>query len=285
MKKRLVVILCFCISYPVLSQTDHKLNETRLKLIAREMCNCISPSTDTLHKRVKEFIKDILLFGENSATASFNKWRESASAKEIASAETSLLYLKDSSGLMLLSQKCLASIKSKYPSDFNLLIDTTTDNYEKLIETILSDKKCELLGIIMRIDMTDVTSRRPGEPFINIKIDKRNYQVDNFLTIPEDSIHIKLYCTGTEDGDTVSVYLNYKIVIENLPITNKPFEKTLCISNEEENSLVIFAENLGRIPPNISMLEIKYGNKVEKIKISTNLMNNRSVIITHPLKE
>lgn len=265
----------------LLSQTDRKLSNEKLKVIAGEMCSCMMPSIDTLHPRVKEMVYDALSFGLNSSTASLSKWVEKAPKKAIDSVNRHLLFLHNPDGLPKLFAKCLSFINERYPADNKILIDSTTDNYEKLIETILSDSKCEFLGIIMRLEGIDVSSPRPGEPYVNIKIDKRTYKWDDFLTVPDDSIHIKIYSPGKVDGDEVSVYLNYEIIIENLKITTKPFEKTLCISKEEFNSLVFYAENLGRTAPNTAMLEIKYGNKIKKINVSTDLKNNKAVLITY----
>lgn len=71
-----------------------------------------------------------------------------------------------------------------------------------------------------------------------------------------------------EDGDIISVYHNRRQFIKNLPILNKKSIHTLRLNRDTElHEIILYAENLGRIPPNTSTLKVFDGNKEHTIAI------------------
>ncbi len=73
-----------------------------------------------------------------------------------------------------------------------------------------------------------------------------------------------------EDGDIISVYHNRRQFIKNLPIIHEKSKHTLRLDRDTElHELILFAENLGRIPPNTSTLTVFDGAKEHKIQISS----------------
>ncbi len=73
-----------------------------------------------------------------------------------------------------------------------------------------------------------------------------------------------------EDGDIISVYHNRRQFIKNLPIVNKKSIHTLRLNRDTElHEIIIYAENLGRIPPNTSTLKVFDGSKEHQIQITS----------------
>lgn len=73
-----------------------------------------------------------------------------------------------------------------------------------------------------------------------------------------------------EDQDTISIYLNRSPIIERLGILKKPFKETVRLDrNTELNEIILFAENLGQIPPNTSILTIIDGETKHRLIISS----------------
>ena len=71
-----------------------------------------------------------------------------------------------------------------------------------------------------------------------------------------------------EDMDTVSIYLNRRPLARNIAIFKKPFKQSLLLErNSELNEIILFAENLGQVPPNTSDLLIIDGNKRHQLII------------------
>ncbi|HEY4063497.1 MAG TPA: hypothetical protein VGM30_16435 [Puia sp.] len=103
-------------------------------------------------------------------------------------------------------------------------------------------------------------------------------------TIPmrgADSATITLYDNGEIDGDSVSLYLNGELLLQHLRLTAQP--KVLTISIDKSlpvNKLVLFAENLGRLPPNTALMEVSVRGKTYDLFLSTDYKRNASVEFT-----
>jgi len=71
-----------------------------------------------------------------------------------------------------------------------------------------------------------------------------------------------------EDGDIISVYHNRRQFIKNLAIVNRKSIHTLRLNRDTElHEIILYAENLGRIPPNTSTLKVFDGTKEHQIQI------------------
>lgn len=75
-------------------------------------------------------------------------------------------------------------------------------------------------------------------------------------TVSESSLQIGLYDHRNIDNDIVTIYLNQKIIVENLQLKRKKqfFEILL---KPGENTITLHAENLGEVAPNTAAILIK----------------------------
>lgn len=98
------------------------------------------------------------------------------------------------------------------------------------------------------------------------------------LTVNSSHVKVSLYDNGEVDGDTVSVYLNSKIVLSNKRLSTLPLELTLQL--DQENSLqeiTVVAENLGRIPPNSALMIVQAGDQRYRVQITSTEQKNAVV--------
>lgn len=96
-----------------------------------------------------------------------------------------------------------------------------------------------------------------------------------------DSIKIALYDNGEIDGDSVSLYLNNELLIQHQRLTDQA--KTLIIAIDRSlpvNKLVLFAENMGKLPPNTALMEVTVHGKTYNIFLSTDYKRNATVEFT-----
>lgn len=71
-----------------------------------------------------------------------------------------------------------------------------------------------------------------------------------------------------EDFDTVSIYLNRRPLAEKIGIFKKPYKQTFRLDrNSELNEVILYAENLGLVPPNTSDLLIIDGKRKHQLII------------------
>ncbi|WP_207427768.1 hypothetical protein [Pedobacter sp. SYSU D00535] len=85
-----------------------------------------------------------------------------------------------------------------------------------------------------------------------------------------------------EDNDTVSVYFNRNLIAGKQKISKKPFKFKLTIADGSGlNEVLLFAENLGHIPPNTSQLLIIDGNKTHRLLIESDKQKTAAVYLRY----
>lgn len=106
----------------------------------------------------------------------------------------------------------------------------------------------------------------------------RTNELVKVLTVHDPEVTVKLYDNGEIDGDTISVYLDKKLVLSSKGLTANPLTVKFKIDEENtEHELVMVAENLGRIPPNTSLMIVEAGEQRFDVRISSTEQKNAMV--------
>lgn len=109
---------------------------------------------------------------------------------------------------------------------------------------------------------------------------QRQTVVTNEIAVSSDSIRISFYDNGDIDGDSISVFLNGNPVLEKQMISAKALTVYIKLDPTKEfNDLAMFAENLGRIPPNTALMVVYDGDTPQEVFLTNNLQQNGSVRI------
>ena len=111
------------------------------------------------------------------------------------------------------------------------------------------------------------------------EVNMRKTVVQETVFFKSDSLQIALYDNGEVDGDTVSVLMNGKIFLANERLGTKAIKKTIHVDhNTDKIELVMYAENLGSIPPNTGLMVIRDGKDIYEVRFSGDLQQNASII-------
>jgi hypothetical protein len=91
------------------------------------------------------------------------------------------------------------------------------------------------------------------------------------IPLTGDSIELRFYDNAEIDGDSISLFLNNRLIFEHIRLTGTAYTIKLPVNElNENNELVMVAENLGSIPPNTSyMLAIVNEKRYEAMLKST----------------
>jgi len=82
------------------------------------------------------------------------------------------------------------------------------------------------------------------------------------IPLAGDSIELRFYDNAEIDGDSISLFLNDKLIFQHIRLTGSAYSIKLAISElKESNELIMVAENLGSIPPNTSYMVATSGDK------------------------
>ena len=115
-------------------------------------------------------------------------------------------------------------------------------------------------------------------PAKEVILEKRNNELVKEITVDHDSISVTLYDNGIIDGDSITLIYNDKILTTHQLLTEKPLTFFIKIaSGNSRNELVMYAENLGSIPPNTALMIIYDGTKRYELNINSTKNSNGSV--------
>jgi len=111
------------------------------------------------------------------------------------------------------------------------------------------------------------------------EISLRRTEVIRTIDFKSDSLTLILYDNGVVDGDTVSVVLNDEVIIPKLGLTEQAYRKVIKIPPGLGDSLqlVIYAENLGSIPPNSGLLIVEDGSDRYKVGFEGDMKKSSAV--------
>lgn len=106
------------------------------------------------------------------------------------------------------------------------------------------------------------------------------------IEISSNVIKVELYDNGEIDYDSVTLYLNDKMVMPKAMLTHNAINITLALNDSLEfNELSMFADNLGLIPPNTAAL-ILYDGKIRyEIMMLSDLSRNATIKLRKKKKE
>lgn len=184
----------------------------------------------------------------------------------------------------------LKILHSKIPSDSarflcikNLKLNLTKDvGIEKLNGTFTGAGENSLPcypGNVYLQRFSDANKQYIPQSYLtNILLDSRDPNVflktklsrPIVIEVSENVIRLEIKDYLKEDGDIISVYHNRRPFIKNQLIVNRPSSHILRLNrNQELHEIILYAENLGRIPPNTSNLKIYDGIKEHQVMIQS----------------
>jgi hypothetical protein len=111
-------------------------------------------------------------------------------------------------------------------------------------------------------------------------ISSRKNEIVKTITTSAKEVFIKIYDNGTIDNDTVSVYVDNKLVVSKQRLTEKAITVKLKL-DEDEHELVMVAENLGEIPPNTSLMVVNAGEQTYEVRITSTEQKNAVVVFKY----
>ena len=114
----------------------------------------------------------------------------------------------------------------------------------------------------------------PAPPDIKNRIN----ELVKTLNISSNQVTVKLFDNGEIDGDTISVYLDNKLVLSDKRLTAAPLILRFDMNEQQdEHELTMVAENLGTIPPNTSLMIVEAGTQRFEVRITSTEQKNAVV--------
>ena len=141
----------------------------------------------------------------------------------------------------------------------------------------------------VKIVATDTVKKveiKPNNPITVIPIPKvlssRENELVKTITTNINEVQIDIYDNGTVDNDTISVYLDKKLVLSKKRLTEKAITMKVNLDSDANyHELVMVAENLGEIPPNTSLMVVKAGAKQYEVRITSTEQKNAVIVFKY----
>ncbi len=119
-------------------------------------------------------------------------------------------------------------------------------------------------------------------PATAAKLEKRETKILKTIEVSQKTVKVDLYDNGEIDGDSVSLFFNGKLLADNKRLSAKPLSFTLNIDEDDQmNELVMYAENLGSIPPNTALMIVTDGAKRYEVRITSDLQKSGVINFVH----
>ncbi|MFZ1306655.1 MAG: LamG domain-containing protein [Ferruginibacter sp.] len=117
------------------------------------------------------------------------------------------------------------------------------------------------------------------EPEKEIVLENRKNDLVKEIIVENDSISVTLYDNAEIDGDSITLIYNDKILTTHQRLTDKPLTFVIPITRgaNSRNELVMYAENVGSIPPNTALMVIYDGKKRIELNIKSTEKTNGAV--------
>jgi hypothetical protein len=115
-----------------------------------------------------------------------------------------------------------------------------------------------------------------GMPFLDTELLK-----PVILDVSSRQVTLEIKDYLKEDNDTVSIYYNRKLLIERLRIGKQSFKQLLRLDRKPLNEIVLYANNLGAIPPNTSNLTIRDGSKTQRVIIESTKQSSAVIYLRY----
>jgi hypothetical protein len=105
----------------------------------------------------------------------------------------------------------------------------------------------------------------------------RENKLAQSIIVSDPDVIVKLFDNGEIDDDTISIYLNKRLVLSNKRLSAAPIKLNFSMQDEEDQELTMVAENLGRIPPNTSLMIVEAGDQRFEVRITSSEQKNAVV--------
>ena len=111
-----------------------------------------------------------------------------------------------------------------------------------------------------------------------INFEKRNNNLIKTIEVENSSIKIDLYDNGEIDGDSISLFYNGKLLLSHQRLSDKAISLKLNLeANKDVNELIMYAENLGAIPPNTAVMVITDGENRYEVRLASDLEKSGAI--------
>ena len=138
-----------------------------------------------------------------------------------------------------------------------------------------SDSGCPSYKILLKrvaksdfpVDVEQDAALRELQKKLNLQ--PRSKELVQTFSIPTSEIRLDFYDNAEVDNDTITVLLNGRLLLYRQMLKTTPLTVKLNAFPNTDYELVMYADNLGTIPPNTALLVITAGVKKYEVRLAS----------------
>jgi len=112
----------------------------------------------------------------------------------------------------------------------------------------------------------------------NINFEKRNNELMQTVEINHETFRVDLYDNGVIDGDSISLFYNGKLILAHQRLSDTAITLTLNVNTKLPlNELIMYADNLGTIPPNTALMVVTDGDNRYEVPVTSDLKTSGTI--------
>ncbi len=120
-----------------------------------------------------------------------------------------------------------------------------------------------------------------SEPLIrlqqSLRLQPRPHELVKTILLDTSQLKIDFYDNAEIDNDTITVFINNKLLLYRQGLTDKPLTIGFNAFPGIEYELVMVADNLGTITPNTALMVVKAGDQRIELFLSSGLDKSAAV--------
>lgn len=159
---------------------------------------------------------------------------------------------------------------SKYP--VNLM------EYQALNFSFKNLRRRKKMPLLAAVREKQQATEKPAD--LKLPPSERSEVVFSTLELNSREITVKVFDNGVIDDDTVSVLLNDSIIINRQRLSAKPIAVNLQLKKDVDNKIVLWAHNMGSIPPNTALLLIETPGRSYAVNLASTF-HKSGVVLMH----
>jgi hypothetical protein len=149
---------------------------------------------------------------------------------------------------------------------------------EKKLNTPEKEVISNNLPVPPPVDKTEPVVSKPTD----LQYKKRSSELIKTIEIDNNSFTVDLYDNGEIDGDSISLFFNGKLLLSHKRLSDKAIRLKLDVDPARGvNELIMYAENLGTIPPNTALMVVTDGVNRYEVRISSDLEKSGVIRFVH----
>jgi len=169
---------------------------------------------------------------------------------------------------------------------FDLLQNREAGNLDSVKQAIAQFKESNQLwkpgsaDTLVALNVVQLPQKSVAKLPVVSAFENRGKEVLREIEVDADSLDINFYDNGEVDGDSISVFLNGRMLTYKQLLSTRALHFYIGLDTAREyDELSMFANNLGRIPPNTALMTIWDGIRRHDIRMTSTLQKNATIRI------